>query len=188
MPNFSVLDITNNTGPTLTDGTPGAVRISNNALQPLTNPYVANTPDNVSVTALVANVYVKTGAGNDFLDVHFLNGGNILDGGAGVNTLIGGSGNDGFEILGNNLNVPAFDVIYGFHPGDVATIYGVAPGSLNLTENPQSGLILNSKNAAGVGLGMQIFEYGVGSAPTTQFHVASGVDPTYGNYLKIWVT
>src|SRR5690349_13762966 len=67
MPSFNVLDLNTGTN-AITDGTPGAVAPPpvNSAGQPLTNQLVSTTPDSVSVTALVPNVYIATGAGNDF--------------------------------------------------------------------------------------------------------------------------
>jgi Ca2+-binding RTX toxin-like protein len=182
MPNFTVEDRTTGTTSN-TDGTPNTVSISNLGGQPLTNQYVNLTTDNLTVTSLVPNTYIKTGSGNDII---FLsgNGGNIADGGSGSNTIYGGSGNDGFEILGQTAVSNVFDVINNLQPGDVMTVYGVVPRSFNSTYNPSVGLDLFNKNAAGYDLTVRIAGYD--PATSSPIHTAFGTTVLGETYMNIW--
>jgi Ca2+-binding RTX toxin-like protein len=184
MPSFSVLDLNTGTN-AITDGTPGAVAPPpvNSAGQPLTNQLVSTTPDSVSVTALVPNVYIATGVGNDFINLSFLNGSNLVDGGSGTNSIIGGTGNDTFNMVGPNLTANAFDVISGFHPGDVANVIGIAPGSFSLSEIPGVGLVIDNKTPAGADLRLLI-----GGSPTGSLNVGFGTSPVFGTFMSVTET
>ena len=57
----------------------------------LTSEIILATSDNINVSAEVANVFIKTGSGEDALNVGAVNGNNVLDGSTGSNFLVGGT-------------------------------------------------------------------------------------------------
>jgi hypothetical protein len=103
----------------------------------LTNDIILVTSDNVNVTAQIPNVFIKTGSGEDAIDVSKANGNNILDGSTGSNFLTGGTGNDTFYLDDRNATQPIWSTIVNFHSGDNATIWGItqADFTLNWVDN-----------------------------------------------------
>lgn len=83
------------------------------------------TSDNINVNAQVPNVFIKTGGGEDALNVSEVDGDNILDGSTGSNFIVGGSGHDTFFIDDRSPSAAIWTTISGFHPGDAATVFGV---------------------------------------------------------------
>jgi len=94
----------------------------------LQSQYIWASPDGVSMTSYVPNVFLQGGAGNDALTVSA--GSNVLDGGLGSNFVIGATGADGgtdtFFLDGTAGTT--WDTIANFHPGDSATLWGFVPG------------------------------------------------------------
>ena len=83
------------------------------------------TTDNINVTALTANVFIKSGSGEDSLNVAGANGNNVLDGGTGSNFLVGGAGNDTFFLDDRNPPGALWSTLVNFHSGDNATVWGL---------------------------------------------------------------
>lgn len=86
--------------------------------------YLHTGPDGVVVSATVANVFIRTGAGDDAVAV--LSGQNVLDGGQGSNFLVGGAGDDTFFIDGRGGQV-TWGTLVNFDRGSSATVWGFDP-------------------------------------------------------------
>jgi serralysin len=56
----------------------------------------------------------------------------VLDGGTGSNFLSGGSGTDTFFVDDRSASADIWSTVSGFHAGDAATIWGVAPQDFGL--------------------------------------------------------
>ena len=117
--NFTILDTTTN----VTTGAAG---------DPYTGPVaglqsqiIDITTDSLNITALVPNVFLRSGSGTDGLNVSVANGNNVLDGSTGSNFLTGGTGNDTFYMDDRAPTSPVFSTIVNFHSGDNATVFGV---------------------------------------------------------------
>ena len=102
------------------------------------------TPDNINVNALVKNVFIHTGAGEDAIDVSATGGTNVLDGSTGSNFLVGAAlpSNDTFFVDDRNATANIWDTIKNFHSGDNATIFGITRNDFTITT-------LDNQGAAG---------------------------------------
>lgn len=99
--------------------------------------YANITPDNLNVTALADNLFIKTGSGNDAIALH--GGTNVADAGGGSNFITGGLGFDTIFLDARNIPAAAsaagpvpgaiWDTIQEFGHGDAATLWGVGPGT-----------------------------------------------------------
>ena len=93
---------------------------------------------NVVLGARVANVFLRSGSGEDALAAKA--GSNVLDGGAGSNWLVGASGADGgndtFFVDGRG-GQDTWDTLLNFHRGDMLTLWGysAASGSLSWSDD-----------------------------------------------------
>ena len=96
----------------------------------LQHQYIWGSTDQVAISATAGNVFIKGGTSDDALAVS--KGSNVLDGGAGSNFLVGGTGADGgadvFFVDGRGGAV-TWSTIVNFHPGDRATIFGFNTGT-----------------------------------------------------------
>ena len=96
--------------------------------------YIWSGTGGVALAATVDNVFLHGGAGEDALQVH--GGFNVLDGGAGSNFLVGGTGGDGgadtFFVDGRGLvdghGAPVWSTVVNFHRGDAVTVFGFVAG------------------------------------------------------------
>jgi hypothetical protein len=102
------------------------------------------TPENINVNALVKNVFIHTGSGEDAIDVSAKGGINVLDGSTGSNFLVGAAlpSNDTFFVDDRNAPASIWDTIKNFHSGDNATIFGI-------TKNDSTIATLDNQGAAG---------------------------------------
>jgi hypothetical protein len=105
----------------------------------ISNDIILITSDNINVTALSGNVFIKSGSGDDGLNVAAANGNNILDGSTGSNFLTGGTGNDTFYVDARQLTANVWSSVVNFHAGDSATVWGVTAADFNLTWLPNEG-------------------------------------------------
>ncbi len=87
--------------------------------------YVQPNDQAVTVTALASDVLLRSGAGSDALTV--FNGDNVLDAGAGSNWLVGGAGQDSFNMTVTSGH-EVWDTVVNFHAGDTITLWGFDPG------------------------------------------------------------
>ncbi len=97
------------------------------------------TPHNLNITAAVPNVFIRTGSGDDAIDVSKVNGNNVLDGASGSSFLTGGTGADTFFLDDRNLASDAYSTVVNFHAGDNITIFGVDPTNFHLTTQDNQG-------------------------------------------------
>jgi hypothetical protein len=105
----------------------------------LTNDFITTTADNINVTATSPNNFIRTGAGDDAIDVSLLGqvpgGMNVLDGGGGSNFLVGGlQSTDTFFVDDSGpMSSDVWSTVANFHSGDAATVWGVTSSDFNLS-------------------------------------------------------
>jgi len=97
----------------------------------LTSEYITTTSDSLNITTTTPGWFIHTGNGNDAIAV--AGGTNVVDGGGGSNFLTGGSGMDTFFVDDRSASADIWSTVSGFHVGDAATIWGVAPQDFSLT-------------------------------------------------------
>jgi hypothetical protein len=156
MANFNVTDVTTGVSTTTNGTTATAPFPTNLAGAPLNIQFVSSSAgsgvtatDSVVVASLVPNVFIATGSGNDIVNL-VGNGSNNVDAGPGANTIFGGTGNDHFIVQGAGLTGLALDVINGWHPGDILSMFGIDPAALSISVTAGV-LTIGEKNAAGTG-------------------------------------
>ena len=121
----------------------------------LNSEIILATSDNINVNAEVPNVFIKTGSGEDALNVGAVNGNNVLDGSTGSNFLVGGTGDDTFFLDDRSAPASIWDTVSGFHAGDAATIFGVTQADFSFNW-------VNGQGAAGfTGLTLHVTAPGV---------------------------
>ncbi len=92
--------------------------------------YVNVTSDSLNISVSTPNWFFHSGSGTDAIAVS--SGTNVLDGGTGSNFLSGGSGTDTFFVDDRSASADIWSTVSGFHDGDAATIWGVAPRDFGL--------------------------------------------------------
>ena len=168
------------------------------------NQFIAVTAGNVNVTATKPNNFIRTGPGDDGIDISRLavggGGTNVMDGGAGSNFVFlydhgSGKGADTVLIDARAAAADTWSTLVNFGRGDAATIYGVTPSAATLDWEDNQG-------AAGfAGLTLHVIELGKPSASLTlvghpgytradlgngRLGVSYGNDPASGSsYLRI---
>ena len=88
--------------------------------------YVDVSPDTISMTTPLQNVFIHGGSGEKAISVWA--GQNVLDGGTGSAFLTGGVGTDTFFVDLRNSNT-VWDTIRNFHAGDAVTVWGYTSGT-----------------------------------------------------------
>ena len=103
------------------------------------------TTDNINVNALVKNVFIHTGSGEDAIDVSATGGTNVLDGSTGSNFLVGAAStsNDTFFVDDRNAPASIWDTIKNFHSGDNTTIFGITRQDFTITTLDNQGAVGN---------------------------------------------
>lgn len=91
----------------------------------LQNQYIYLGADNVNITAVTPNSFIRGGPGTDAIDVSKAGGANVLDGSTGSNFLVGGQGSDTFFVDDRIAASDIWSTVVNFHAGDAATIFGV---------------------------------------------------------------
>ena len=98
----------------------------------LQHQFIWSGTNGIVVSASTSNVFLHGGAGDDALAVQ--DGSNVLDGGAGSNFLVGGTGagggTDTFFVDGRSGGT--WSTIVNFHQGDSLTLWGFQPGTSTL--------------------------------------------------------
>lgn len=97
------------------------------------------TPDNLNITAAVPNSFIRSGSGNDAIDVSRVNGNNVLDGSSGSSFLTGGTGNDTFFLDDRALASDTYSTVVNFHAGDNITVFGVDATNFKMTTQDNQG-------------------------------------------------
>ena len=152
----------------------------------LQHQYIWPSTDKVAIGATSPNVFLHGGSGDDAMAV--TSGVNVLDGGAGSNFLVGGTGtgagagSDTFFVDGRG-GATTWSTIVNFHQGDAATIFGFNPG---VSTQPftavdgvagYQGLTIHSElGGAGTGVNASMTFTGITQATAdAHFTITSGV-------------
>lgn len=135
----------------------------------LQSQFIWSRSDAVAVASSAPNVFLHGGPGDDALAV--TGGRNVLDGGAGSNFLVGGTGADGgtdtFFVDGRGSAV-TWSSLSNFHKGDALTLFGFANGKSTLPvfttdgATGYQGATLHSElNGAGTGVNNSVTFVGI---------------------------
>jgi hypothetical protein len=155
---FSIDDRTSGVS-TVSGGTPYTGPVSGLQYQ-----YIDVTPDNLNITAGLANTFIHSGSGFDAIDVSHVSGTNVLDGGTNSNFLVGGTAAGSFDTFFVDDRGPSSDIwstVANFHAGDAATIFGITPKGFNTSW-------VDGQGAAGfTGLTLHVTAPGVPTASLT---------------------
>lgn len=111
----------------------------------LQNQFIYSGDNNINLTALVPNAFLRSGGGEDALSA--MSGQNVLDGGTGSNFMTGGTGTDVFFIVASG-GVDTWSTVNGFKSGDEITIWDVTPSMTDVSWNAAQG----ASNALGATL------------------------------------
>lgn len=172
----------------------------------LRNQFVTLTADNVNVTATAPNNFIRTGSGNDGIDLSLFaieggSGTNVVDGGGGSNfvrfydhSIFIGKGADTVFIDARAAVADTWSTVSNFYSGDAVTIYGVTPSAATLDWEDNQGA------AGSTGLTLHVIEQGKPTASLTlagfpgytkadlggRLGVSFGNDPANGSsYLHV---
>jgi Ca2+-binding RTX toxin-like protein len=96
----------------------------------LNDEFISISSHNLNLSTMRDSVFLKSGAGNDALQV--TSGSNVLDGGTGSNFLVGGTGHDTFFVDDRSAPADIWSTVNNFHAGDAATIWGLTPQDFNI--------------------------------------------------------
>lgn len=157
----------------------------------LQNQYITVTTDNLNVTAATPNSFIHTGSGNDAIDVSRAGGDNVLDGSAGSNFLVGGTGHDTFFVDDRSATTDIWSTVVNFHTGDAVTIFGVTPSGFTLDyENGQgavgsAGLTLHAMAPGKPIASMTLAGYTKADLSNGRLGVSFGTEPNGDNYMFI---
>lgn len=184
----NAFDIQSNGGPTsMFAGEPYSGPVSG-----LQGEIIMITPDNLNVTASVPNVFIRTGSGDDGINVSMMNGNNVLDGGGGSNFLTGGSGSDTFFVDDRGATADIWSTAVNFHAGDGATIWGVTPQDCALTwADGQgaagfTGLTLHATTVGKPTVSLTLAGYSRADMANGRLSVSFGIDPASGSaYMNV---
>jgi hypothetical protein len=110
----------------------------------VTAQFIDLTPDNIGITGLKPNLLMMTATGNDAQAAQ--GGTNILSGGSGTDTFVGGTGAGSQDTFLSDLSGGKTDTtIFNFHTGDNAAIVGVEPTDFTLSfADTTLGLVLTA--------------------------------------------
>lgn len=185
LPWLAYADKASGTSGTVAMGDPGAGSPSYVHAQ-----YINAGAGDMTASTQIPNVFIRTGSGNDALQV--ASGQNILDGGLGSNFLTGGTGADTFFVDAREPGA-VWDTLRNFHAGDTATLWGFNPGVSSLHWDSGIAGAAGSQGATlradidgrpGTGAGVSITFAGLNPQQAERFQVTTGTAPG-GNYLSL---
>ena len=170
----------------------------NGPVATLQNQFIDITADNVNITATKPNNFIRTGSGNDAIDLSLFEGAgsgtNVVDGGGGSNYVVAskfGNSIDTFFIDQRAATADTWTTVANFHKGDAVTIYGVTPSTYALDwEDDQgaagsTGLTLHAiaagKPIASLTLAGDYFTYTKADLSSGRLAVSFGNDPANGS-------
>jgi len=139
--------------------------------------YVYAGTDGMAVAAQAADVFIRTGSGDDAISV--ASGQNVVDGGQGSNFLTGGSGNDEFYLDGRGGQV-TWGTLVNFHRGDTATLWGYTAGQSSYAwadldgTAGYTGRTIHADLAGNGGITTSITFAGLTAADTGHFSITTG--------------
>jgi len=157
----------------------------------LQNQYIYLGADNVNITAVSPNSFIRGGPGMDAIDVSRAGGNNVLDGSTGSNFLVGGQGNDTFFVDDRAAVSDIWSTIVNFHAGDAVTIFGVTSTGFALDyEDGQgaagaTGLTLHAIASNKPIASMTLAGYSKSDMDRGRLGVSFGTEPNGDNYMYI---
>ncbi|MDR3532495.1 MAG: hypothetical protein P4L90_18320 [Rhodopila sp.] len=178
--NFTVTDTTNN----VTSVSSGQAYVG--PVAGLQWAFITTTTDSLAITATAPNTFIRTGSGNDAIDVSHVNGTNVLDGSTGSNFLVGGTGFDTFFLDDRSPTADVFSTVVNFHSGDNATVWGITPSDFTLnTYNNQgaagyTGLDFSFTAAGKPNANLVLTGYTSADLTNGKLTVTYGITPTTG--------
>jgi hypothetical protein len=131
---FSLVDTTTNVTTPVVQGSPYTGSVTG-----VLHQFITFTSDNLDVTTASPGWYIRTGSGNDEIDVSKGGGNNVLDASTGSNLLIGGSGKDTFYLDARNATINTWNTVAGFHSGDSLTVWGITSADFTITHADNQG-------------------------------------------------
>ena len=155
--------------------------------------YIWPGADGVAIAAMVGDVFLHGGAGDDALSVS--SGTNVLDGGTGSNFLTGATGADGgtdtFFVDGRGGGV-TWSTVVNFHRGDAVTVFGFQAGvstrpwtAVDGAQGYQGATIHAELGGAGTGVNASVTFAGISQADAdAKFTVLTG---TVGDASYLYV-
>jgi len=129
------------------------------------------------IVSQTPNSFIKSFSGFDAIQLS--TGTNVVDAGPGSNFLVGGTGADTFFLDGTHGAI-AWDTIVGFHPGDMATLFGFHAGISTFTwadNQGAAGYTGRTLHADLTGAGLttaSVTFSGTNAADTAHFAVTTG--------------
>lgn len=162
----------------------------------LQNEFVHVTADNINVTATKPDNFIRTGSGDDAIDVSLSIGPggsrNVVDGGGGSNFLVSNvfSSVDAFLIDHRAAVADTWNTVAGFHAGDTVTIYGMTQGLALDWENNQgaagaTGLTLHVRAPGRPVASLTLAGYTKAELGNGGVAVSFGNDPAQGSTMLI---
>jgi len=160
----------------------------------LQNQCIMITPDNLNITALAPNSFIRTGSGTDAIDVSRAGGTNVLDGSTGSNFLVGGTGNDTFFVDDRGPTADIWSTVMGFHSGDAATVFGLSQDNamLSWVDNGgavgATGLTLHATAAGKPTASITLAGYSSADLASGKITATYGATADSGSYLYVHAT
>lgn len=105
----------------------------------LSGQFVYLGSDGISLSAAAPNVFLRSGSGDDALQVAA--GQNVVDAGSGSNFLAGGVGADTFFLDARDPSLPIWSSVLNLTAGDGVTIWGVSEATHTLTWTEGKGAV-----------------------------------------------
>ncbi len=157
----------------------------------LQNQYIYLGANNLNITAMMPNSFIRGGPGMDAIDVSSAGGANVLDGSTGSNFLVGGQGNDTFFVDDRAAAVDIWSTVVNFHAGDAATIFGVTSAGFALDyEDGQgaagaTGLTLHAIASGKPIASLTLAGYSKADLGNGRLGVSFGTEPNGDSYMYI---
>lgn len=184
--NFHIADMTTNSS----FDTPG--EDYSGPVKDIQHQYISVTADQLNIVALTANAFIHSGSATDAIDVSATGGTNVLDGGAGSNFLVGGTGADTFFVDNRTAAADVWSTVANFHTNDAVTLYGVNAADFAMSwEDNQgaagyTGLTMHAIAAGKPIASMTIAGYSSADLGNGKLTVSFGNDPaSESNYLYV---
>ena len=150
------------------------------------------TNDSLCIAAITPNVFIHSGNADDAIDVSQANGNNVMDGGAGSNFLVGGTGNDTFYVDARNQTSPIWTTAVNFHSGDFFTEWGIDRSDFNIQYRNDlgavgyTGLTLIATSPTGQVASVTLAGYSTADLGNGKLSISDGFDANGGGaYLYI---
>jgi Matrixin/RTX calcium-binding nonapeptide repeat (4 copies) len=154
--------------------------------------YGTLTNHSICISAMTPNVFIHSGTADDAIDVSQVNGNNVMDGGAGSNFLVGGSGNDTFYVDARSQSSPIWTTAVNFHAGDVFTDWGIDRNDFKIQEfndlgaTGYTGLTLIATSPTGQVAAVTFAGYSTADLGNGKLAIADGFD-THGGGAYLYI-